>query len=238
MNLGLIGYGKMGKAIEEIALKRGHSISFATNSSGIIIGNSISNCDVVIEFSNPNSVVNNIKDCFSNGIPVVVGTTGWNNHLKEITKQCINTNQALFHASNFSIGVNMFFAANQKLAELMNGNLDYSIKIEETHHTEKLDAPSGTAITLANDIVNRVKQKTGWNLKGHSNSNKEDIEIISHRIDDIPGTHVINYESEIDTIQLFHIAKSRKGFALGSVLAAEWLKDKKGVFTMSDLLNI
>jgi len=236
MNIGLIGYGKMGKAIEEIALKRGHSISFATNSSGIIIGNSISNCDVVIEFSNPNSVVNNIKDCFSKGIPVVVGTTGWNNHLEEITKQCINTNQALFHASNFSIGVNMFFAVNQKLAELMNGNLDYAIKIEETHHTEKLDAPSGTAITLANGIVNRVKQKTGWNLKGHTN--KEDIEIISHRIDDIPGTHVIKYESEIDTIQLSHIAKNRKGFALGSVLAAEWLQDKKGVFTMSDLLNI
>ena len=236
MKIGLLGYGKMGKVIEDIALNRGHSITFASNSSGVLIGKSIVDCDVAIEFSNPDSVANNIELCFYNNVPVVVGTTGWNNLIEKISQNCINTNQALFYSSNFSIGVNVFFAINKKLASLMNGNKEYSIKLEETHHTEKLDAPSGTAITLANDILANLGHIKSWKEKGSSNQN--DLEIISHRIDDIPGTHVIKYESDIDSIQISHIAKNRKGFALGSVLAAEWIIGKKGVFTMSDLLNI
>lgn len=236
MKLALLGYGKMGKAIKDIALDRGHNIVIEANSSTAIDQEEIKKADVAIEFSTPETVVDNIVKCFNVNLPVVVGTTGWDNHLPDLKATCKRQNQALFYASNFSIGVNVFFKINILLAKLMNEQKNYDVVIEETHHTEKLDAPSGTAITLANGIIENNETKSSWSTT--ETDDEREVLITAHREKDVPGTHVITYVSDIDKIEIKHEAKNRKGFATGAVLAAEWLKGKKGVYTMNDLLKL
>lgn len=228
----------MGKEIEQIALQRGHTIIATFNDPDDWAGKEelLAEADVVIEFSMPASVVSNIFKCFDQRVPVVVGTTGWSGQLEHVLDVCREHGQRLFYASNFSIGVNLFFEVNRQLAALMNDHPDYSIRIDETHHKGKLDAPSGTAIHLATDILAKVDSKDTWVNK----EAKKDYElsVISHRDADSPGTHVVTYDSDIDTIELRHTAKSRKGFALGAVIAAEWLVDrKKGIYTMADIIR-
>lgn len=237
MNIALLGYGKMGKAIEKTAIKRGHNIVFIANSKNRTeITDNIKKADVVIEFTNPQSVMQNIEYCFAANIPVVIGTTGWNNYLKETTEKFIKNGRTMLYASNFSIGVNIFFAINKKLAELMNHQESYNVKIDEIHHTQKLDKPSGTAITIAEQIIEKLHRKKSWTLDG--NEQNDTVNIFSHRVNDIPGTHTVTYQSNIDTIEIKHTAHNREGFAMGAVIAAEWIKNKKGVFTMNDVLNI
>ncbi|MCF8465656.1 MAG: 4-hydroxy-tetrahydrodipicolinate reductase [Flavobacteriales bacterium] len=237
MKIALSGYGKMGKEIEKIALERGHEIVVTFNDPNDWVGKEeeLENSDVAIEFSMPQSVVNNIFRCFDAGTPVVVGTTGWFDQLQHVREVCWKHNRSLLYASNFSIGVNLFFEVNKTLAKLMNEHEEYQVSIEETHHTAKIDSPSGTAISLANDIIDRLDSKNVW---VNEKSNKQyELEIFSHRKEAVPGTHVVKYESDIDTIEITHTAKSRVGFAKGAVLAAEWLVNKKGVYTMSDLIK-
>ncbi|HIA36384.1 MAG TPA: 4-hydroxy-tetrahydrodipicolinate reductase [Flavobacteriales bacterium] len=236
MKLALLGYGKMGKAIKKIALERGHHIVMEANSSTAIDQEDLKKADVAIEFSTPETVVDNIVKCFNVNLPVVVGTTGWDNHLPDLQATCKRQNQALFYASNFSIGVNIFFKINILLAKLMNEQENYDVAIKETHHTEKLDTPSGTAITLANSIIENNNKKSGW--ADSETDKKGEVLISAFREKDVPGTHVITYDSDIDRIEIKHEAKNRKGFATGAVLAAEWLKEKKGVYTMNDLLKL
>ena len=236
MKVALLGYGKMGKEIESILLERGHSVDFILNSEGKQKGDDLGGIDIAIEFSTPATVLDNINACFDVSIPIVTGTTGWDQNLDEIAKKCKEGNNTLFYASNFSVGVNIFFAINKKLAEIMNTHPEYNISMEETHHSEKLDAPSGTAITLANDVLSNISRKSNWINTGHPD--ESDIKISSNREGEVPGTHIINYESSIDHIEIKHAAKNRRGFALGAVLAAEWVKDKKGVFNMTNFLNI
>lgn len=238
MKIALIGYGKMGKEIEKIALDRGHDIVLKidiANPEDLTIRN-LQQADVAIEFTIPSSAVANYQLCFEAGIPVVSGTTGWLDRLEEVTKTCQQLNGTFFYASNFSLGVNIFFALNKKLAALMANRPEYKVEMEEIHHTQKLDAPSGTAITLAEGILENIPSLTAW--VNHSTGNSQELGIISQRIGEVPGTHIINYDSEVDTIQIFHRAKSRKGFAFGAVLAAEFSQGKKGVLNMNDLLNI
>ncbi len=237
MKIALSGYGKMGKEIEKIALERGHEIVVTFNDSDDWAGKEeeLANADVAIEFSMPQSVVSNIFRCFDAGTPVVVGTTGWFDQLQHVREVCWKHNRSLLYASNFSVGVNLFFEVNKMLAKLMNEHEEYHVSVEETHHTAKLDSPSGTAISLANDIIDRMDNKNVW---VNEKSDKEyELEILSHREESVPGTHVVKYESDIDTIEITHTAKSRVGFAKGAVLAAEWLVNKKGVYTMSDLIK-
>ena len=237
MKIALSGYGKMGKEIEKIALERGHEIVAKFNDPDDWVGKdeALKQADVAIEFSMPQSVVSNIFRCFDANIPVVVGTTGWFGQLDHVKQVCYDNNRSILYASNFSIGVNLFFEVNKLLAKLMNEHEYYSVKLDETHHTAKLDSPSGTAIKLANDIIDKLDSKNVW----VNNAAKKDyeLEILSHRIENVPGTHIVTYESDIDKIELIHTAKSRVGFAKGAVIAAEWLADKKGVYTMSDLLK-
>ncbi len=237
MKIALSGYGKMGKEIEKIALERGHEIVAKFNDPDDWVGKEeeLKRADVAIEFSMPQSVVSNIFRCFDANVPVVVGTTGWFGQLDHVKQVCYDHNRCILYASNFSIGVNLFFEVNQLLAKLMNEHEHYSVKLDETHHTAKLDSPSGTAIKLANDIIDKLDSKDVW----VNDAAKKDyeLEILSHRIENVPGTHVVTYESDIDKIELIHTAKSRVGFAKGAVIAAEWLADKKGVYTMSDLLK-
>ncbi|MFT4545739.1 MAG: 4-hydroxy-tetrahydrodipicolinate reductase [Bacteroidia bacterium] len=237
MKIALSGYGKMGKEIEKIALERGHEIVVKFNDPDDWTGkeNKLSEADVVIEFSMPQSVVSNIFKCFDAEVPVVVGTTGWFGQLEHVKEVCRKHNRSILYASNFSIGVNLFFEANKQLAKLLNEHEAYEVSLEETHHTEKLDSPSGTAITLANNIINNLDRKDVW--KNEKTAKDYELDIISHRLENVPGTHSVKYESDIDSIELIHTAKSRVGFAKGAVLAAEWLADKKGVFTMGDLLK-
>lgn len=239
MKIALIGYGKMGKAIEEIALERGHTISAKVTSSNPIENVELSESDCAIEFSRPDSVLKHIGHCLSNQLPIVVGTTAWNDSLPEVEKKVIAENGALLHASNFSVGVNIFFEVNKLLARIMNNQPSYSVKIDEIHHMQKLDAPSGTAITIANGIFDEHKGYSKWVLGEEKMPafNKTELPIISFREPEVPGTHIVSYQSEIDTIQISHEAHSRKGFALGAVLAAEYLHNKKGVYTMSDVLK-
>ena len=237
MNIALIGYGKMGKEIEQIAISRGHTIVLkvdVSNASSYSI-DELRKADVAIEFSTPDAVINNIYKCFDANVPAIVGTTGWLDQLEAIKKNCSDKNQTLFYTSNYSIGVNLFFKVNEYLAKLMNTNPDYRVSMEEIHHVHKLDAPSGTAISLANQIIENNTQKQKW-VNAISDT-KNELEIISKRIDEVPGTHTVTYSSAIDEISITHIAHNRKGFALGAVIAAEWVKDKKGVFGMNDLLN-
>ncbi|MBC7412393.1 MAG: 4-hydroxy-tetrahydrodipicolinate reductase [Bacteroidia bacterium] len=239
MKIVLLGYGKMGKMIEAIALERGHTIActVSTNKLSMMETEAFTTADVAIDFSTPTSVVHNIHTCFAKNIPVVVGTTGWNNELATITDQCNQQQQALLHASNFSIGVNVFFAINKKLAQLMQPYPSYNISMQEVHHLQKLDAPSGTGISLANDILKNNNNYNDWVLLENKNSNTQ-IPIEALRKPDVVGFHSITYNSPIDNITISHDAHTRQGFAQGAVIAAEWLVGKKGVFTMNDVLGL
>lgn len=236
MKIAILGYGKMGKEIEQQAQLRSHEIVEKVNSTNIEEWyKNPSKADVVIEFSNPKSAKQNLINCIEKGIPVVVGTTGWYDDFDEITSICKEKNGSLLYATNFSIGVNIFFEINKKLAELIAPYNDYEVLVEETHHIHKKDQPSGTAITLAEGILENLPTKKQW-VNKHA-ANKEDLSVISYRIDEVPGTHQITYSSEIDTITIKHEAHNRKGFALGAVVAAEWILNKKGIFTMQDVLT-
>ena len=237
MKIALIGYGKMGKAIEEIAISRGHEVILKCTSKNTIEDADFSLVDVAIEFTKPELAVNHIHFCLDKNIPLIVGTTGWNKELDSIKDKTKSINGSLIHASNFSIGVNIFFELNKKIAELMSGNTDYSASIEEIHHVQKLDAPSGTAITLAEGLIEKNSNYTSWKLADSSSEIENQLPIIAQRFPEVPGTHTIHYSSEIDSISITHEAHNRKGFALGAVIAAEWIKNKTGVFTMKDVLN-
>ena len=231
MKIALFGYGKMGKTIEQIALQKGHTIVLKTSGKSSL--EKIIEADVAIDFSTPKAATSNIKFCLEHQIPIVCGTTGWLDNYDEIINFCNKCNGAFIYASNFSIGVNIFFKMNEYLAKLMKPWKEYQVTLEEIHHTEKLDTPSGTAITLAEDIIKNSDNKS-WNLK---KAKKKNIMITSKRVTNVKGTHTINYQSEIDTISIQHEAKSREGFALGALIAAEWLVGKKGVFSMKDVLK-
>ncbi len=236
MKIALIGYGKMGKAIEAVAKEASHQIVARIDDGASDQWPLLTEADVAIEFTQPHAARENIMRCLEAQVPIVVGTTGWYAHLAEISALVEQHNGALLHASNFSIGVNIFMEVNRILATLMNTQSQYNVSLSETHHTEKLDTPSGTAITLAEDIISAMHRKTKW--VNDKTTESERIEILSHRVPNVPGTHVIKYQSEIDDIELIHTAKSRAGFARGAVTAAEWLSCKKGVFTMKDVLNL
>lgn len=232
MKIGLLGYGKMGKTIESIAIERGHTIVLKVDSN--TEGFSLQNCDVAIDFSLPTTAVSNISKCINESTPIISGTTGWLNNFQDIIELTKKKDGTFLYASNFSLGVNVLFELNLRLAQLMAKLPDYNLEIEEIHHTQKLDAPSGTAITLAEGIISQSKYKA-WTLDAPK---QNEIGILAKRIENVPGTHKISYASEIDTIEIKHTAHSRKGFALGAVIAAEYIHDKKGVFTMKDVLNI
>ena len=232
MKLALLGYGRMGKEIEKIALERGHEIVIKSNGEEDY---DITLADVAIDFSVPSSAFNNITTCINHQVPVVSGTTGWLANYDNAVALCKEKKGAFIYASNFSLGVNIFFALNEKLAEMMKSQEQYSIEIEEIHHSKKLDAPSGTAITLAEGIIEN-SEKEAWELDGEIT--KKSIPIKAVRTPDVPGTHTINYNSEVDAIEIKHTAHNRKGFALGAVVAAEWLIGKEGVYSMRDVLNI
>lgn len=239
LNIALIGYGKMGKIIEEIALERGHNITFKVSSQNadfkpIDLINA--KCDVAIEFSLPHFAVNNIKNCIDASIPVAIGTTGWYEHITEVSNYCQLHNGCILPTTNFSIGVNLFFAVNERLAELMNNHTSYSAEITEIHHTQKLDAPSGTAITTAEGIIKHLDRKSSW-VKEYAQKESE-LAIKSIRTENVPGTHEVIYENAIDSISLIHTAKNRRGFASGAVLAAEYLYGKKGIFKMKEVLGL
>lgn len=235
MNIALIGYGKMGKEIEAAALKRGHSITLKINKDNAerMSEEDLQKADVAIEFSTPHTVLNNIKKCISAQIPIVVGTTGWYNHFDEIQSLCTLKNGSLFHATNFSLGVNLFFKVNAYLAELMNKYEGYEVSMEEIHHIHKLDKPSGTAITLANQIIEKIERKNKWSI---DSKHADTLFIKDIREGEVPGTHIIKYQSDIDDIEIMHKAHNRKGFALGAVIAAEFLHTKKGIYTMNDII--
>jgi 4-hydroxy-tetrahydrodipicolinate reductase len=238
MKIALIGYGKMGKAIEEIALQKGHEIILKISDQNLedFTKENLQRCDVAIEFTNPESAIANMRMCIDAGVPVVCGSTGWVKHEEEIKKYCAENNGTLLYASNFSIGVNIFFEINKKLAALMNQQKDYTIGIEEIHHTEKKDAPSGTAISIAQQIIAERDDKISWT--NHTPILESEIEIVSKRIDPAPGTHTVLYSSAVDDIQITHTAHSRKGFATGALVAAEFIAGKKGIFSMKDVLQI
>jgi 4-hydroxy-tetrahydrodipicolinate reductase len=238
MHIALIGYGKMGKMIEEIALQRGHEIvlKIHIDNTEEFTQDNISKADVAIEFTGPDSAYGDVKKCLDFGIPTVSGSTGWNDKIDEIKKYCLQKNGSFLYTSNFSIGVNIFFEVNKLLAKLMSHQPDYNVTIKEIHHTEKKDAPSGTAVTLAEQILSNFPRKKLWVNKPATK--QEELSIISQRIDPAPGTHEIKYSSDIDDIEIIHIAHSRKGFALGAVLAAEFISDKKGVFAMKEVLGL
>lgn len=238
MNIALIGYGKMGRAIEEIALQKGHNIVLRISSKNTeeLTAEHLKKADVAIEFTNPHSAIYNIKKTLDAGVPVVCGSTGWLQHWEEVKAYCEEKKGALLYASNFSIGVNLFFELNSYLAKLMASYPEYDVMLEEIHHTQKRDAPSGTAITLAEQILQHITNKKRW-VKDVSNDN-EDLSIISKRIDPAPGTHTIKYSSDIDNIEITHTAHNRRGFASGAVLAAEFLQNKEGIYTMKDVLHL
>jgi 4-hydroxy-tetrahydrodipicolinate reductase len=235
MNIALIGYGKMGKEIEQILLERGHTISLRSTRSNPFKKEDLAGTDVAIEFTEPHSAVDNILRCFEAGVPVVVGTTGWYTRMPEVREACAQWNGGLFTASNFSIGVNILFKINRELARIMSDFAEYSPTMEEIHHLAKRDAPSGTAITLAEGILENYPGKSGWINETTHDSGQ--LSIVSKREGEVPGTHIIRYTSDVDELQLVHQAKNRRGFALGAVKAAEFMKDKKGVYGMTELLN-
>ena len=238
MKLAIIGYGKMGHEIEQVALERGHQVIVTIDNEtewserlGLV-----ESADVAIEFSHPSVALNNIQRTLETGIPLVCGTTGWYAAIESITNLCNKKNGAFFYASNYSIGVNLFMAINKKLAQLMENHNDYDVVMEETHHIYKADAPSGTAITLAEDIMDNNHSKTSWTIELPAQKQELFIKPIRHR--NTPGIHTVCWESPIDVIEITHTAKGRRGFALGAVIAAEWLKERKGIYTMKDLLNL
>ena len=232
MKIALLGYGKMGKTIETIAIKRGHTIVIKANAETIY---DINEADIAIDFSLPHVAFNNISNCINNNVPVISGTTGWLDDYNTIETLCKAQKGAFIYASNFSLGVTIFFELNKTLAKMMSTLQQYNVSMEEIHHTQKLDAPSGTAISLANDIIEEHEHYNDWTLETEKTNN---IPITAKRIEHVPGTHTITYKSDVDTIDITHTAHNRDGFALGAVVAAEWLIGKTGVFTMKDVLNI
>jgi len=232
MKIALLGYGRMGQEIEKIATSRGHEIVIKKDAGDSI---DITKADVAIDFSIPTSAFKNISNCLENNVPVISGTTGWLEKYTEAVNLCKEKKGAFIYASNFSVGVNIFFELNKQLAKMMSNLEDYTISMEEIHHTKKLDAPSGTAITLAEGIIENTS-KENWKLG--TEISETNIPIEAKRIPDVPGTHTVWYSSEVDTIEIKHTAHNRKGFALGAVIAAEWIIGKTGVFTMKDVLNI
>ncbi len=237
MKIALLGYGKMGKEIEQVALQRGHAIALKVDehNASSFSSASLKGCDAAIEFSTPNTVIENIYTCFEAKVPVIVGTTGWNDKAEEVKKMCAAKNGSLFWSPNFSIGVNIFFRVNTYLAKMMKAFEGYDVSVEEIHHVHKLDSPSGTGIAVANGILENIGRKNKW--VNRKSSNKNELEITSRREGEVPGTHIVRYASEVDDIEIRHKAHSRKGFALGAVLASEWIQGKKGIFTMTDMLG-
>lgn len=247
MKIALLGYGKMGKIIEKIATDRKHEIVLKIDfdNQHELTTENLQKADVAIEFSTPATVLSNIGHCFKAGVPVIVGTTGWYDQLPVVKQQCAENNAAFLYATNFSVGVNIFFHINKILAKLMNNYPYYDVQVEEIHHVQKLDSPSGTAITIAEGILENLESKQEWvNVLTDSNGDADDnlkaeqLLIESHRIDSVPGTHTVIYDSEVDSIEIKHTAHNRNGFALGAVLAAEWLPGKKGFFSVSDMFNL
>ena len=237
MKIALIGYGKMGKTIEQIALQRGHQIVsiIDINNTADFDSEAFRSADVAIEFTTPATALGNYMRCFAANVPVVSGTTGWLQHLNEVKAKCEQEGKTFFYASNFSVGVNIFFALNRYLAKIMNGFPAYDVRMTEVHHIHKLDAPSGTAITLAEGILDNVERKERWTLE--TAEQPTDLPIHAIREGEVPGIHEIIYESEADTISIKHDAKSRAGFALGAVIAAEFTAGKKGFLGMNDLFH-
>lgn len=237
MRILLLGYGKMGKVIEQTALVRGHQIvgKIDINNRHELETFTKENTDVAIEFSAPEAAIENLRWAMKQGIPTVCGTTGWLQHRPEVEQLCKENNAAFFYASNYSIGVNLFFRLNKYLAKLIAPYSQYQVHTTEIHHTEKKDAPSGTAITLAEGLIGNLTNKTAWVNQEDATENQ--IPIVSLREGKVPGTHIVRYDSAVDTIEIQHIAHNREGFALGAVVSAEWLKDKQGVFGMDDLLG-
>jgi 4-hydroxy-tetrahydrodipicolinate reductase len=248
MKIALLGYGKMGKIIEKIAIDRKHEIVLKIDYDNLndLTTENLQKADVAIEFSTPATVLGNIDHCFKAGVPIVVGTTGWHEQLIQIKERCEANNNSFIYATNFSVGVNIFFHVNKFLAKLMNQHPYYEVQVEEIHHTQKLDAPSGTAITIAEGILENLDAKKQWvnaltadGKDGDENNAKvDDLLIESYRIDSVPGTHTVIYDSEVDTIEFKHTAHNRNGFALGAVLAAEWVKDKKGFYSVADMFDL
>jgi 4-hydroxy-tetrahydrodipicolinate reductase len=238
LKIALIGYGKMGKTIEAVALERGHTVSLKIDMDNqeAFTKENLQQCNVAIEFTGPHSAAANIRQCLQSGTPVVSGSTGWLQDWPEVADTCNKNNGSFLYASNFSVGVNIFFEVNKKLALLMKGHEEYVISMEEIHHTQKKDAPSGTAITLAEQIMQVIPSINKW--VNNETSNPGELAIISKREDPAPGTHRIKYSSAIDDIEIIHTAHSRQGFALGAVLAAEYIYNKKGIFNMKDVLGI
>jgi 4-hydroxy-tetrahydrodipicolinate reductase len=238
MNIALIGYGKMGKVIEGIAIDRGHNVNLKIDLNNIsdLNNENLQKSDVAIEFTGPHSAYENVMRCLEAGVPVVCGSTGWLNEYEKVVDYCNKKNGSLLYASNFSIGVNIFFELNRQLARMMSGQQEYNVTMSEVHHTQKKDAPSGTAITLAEQIIEHLKTKTSW--VNHLSTIPAELSIESIREDPAPGTHRIKYSSQVDDIEIIHTAHSRDGFALGAVMAAEYLQDKKGVFSMKDVLSL
>jgi len=232
MKIALLGYGKMGQVIEKIALQRGHEIVLRKSIEDAF--NGLENADVAIDFSAPDAAVENISTALKLGIPVISGTTGWLNEYENMVQLCHEKNTAFISSSNFSLGVNIFFELNEYLAKIMSKFDAYKVGIEEIHHTQKLDSPSGTALSLANGIIKNSTYEN-WTLE---NPMSNDIVIDAKRIENVPGTHTVSYNSDVDLIEIKHLAHNREGFALGAVIAAEWILGKKGVFTMKDVLNI
>ena len=238
MKIALIGYGKMGKAIEEIALQRGHSLDLKIDIETVALftKENLQQCNVAIEFTGPHNAKANILNCLDANLPVVSGSTGWLDDWAAVENRCKEKNGSFLHASNFSVGVNIFFELNKKLAQLMNRHEDYEVSIEETHHTQKKDAPSGTAITLAEQVLHEITRKKKW--VNDVVADPAELTISSKRIDPAPGTHIVKYSSAVDDIEIIHTAHNRQGFALGAILAAEYIYNKKGMFTMQDVLQL
>lgn len=244
MKIALLGFGKMGQIIERFALERGHEIVLkitADNLADLNVAN-LKKADVAIDFSAPDAAVDNIYKCFEASLPIVVGTTGWYGELQKIKNDCLASNNTLLYGSNFSIGVNLFFHLNKVLAKLMNNYPAYDVQVEEIHHTQKLDAPSGTAMTIAEDIIESVERKAEWLNEVVGTPipeviKNEQLLIESHRIENVPGTHTVVYSSEVDDIEIKHTAHNRAGFALGAVVAAEWVQNKQGFYNIADVFN-
>ena len=237
MNIALVGYGKMGKIIEEVALSRGHQVNVKIDIDTLADFNpdKFAQVDAAIEFTGPHTAFQNVMKCLSMNTPIVCGSTGWLEHIKQVEDKCKELNGSFIYSSNFSVGVNIFFELNKKLAQLMMGQLQYDVRIKEIHHTEKKDAPSGTAISLAEQILENNNSKKKW-INGNP-SQTDELQIEIERIDPYPGLHEVIYDSAIDEIRIAHNAHNRNGFALGAVLAAEYIYGKKGMFTMKDVLG-
>lgn len=240
MRIGLIGYGKMGKVIERIALERGHTIAFKATSQDPFSAMPQTDADVAIEFTNPALAVSHMNHALELNLPIVVGTTAWGEHLASISEKFNEKNGSLLHASNFSIGVNIFFKINEQLARLMAPHSEYKAEVEEIHHVHKLDSPSGTAISIAQGIINNHHAYKSWVCDENQGITAQNQELLikAFREPDVPGTHVVHYDSPIDSISMTHVAHNRDGFALGAVIAAEFLINKKGIYTMSDVLSL